>query len=1061
MHEEQKKEQHRRREFLKSSALLGAAGAAVCGLLECLGREAEASALDDTDYEYQPGEAENIIYSACLQCHTACPIKCKLYRTSETEAVLVKIDGNPYCPQALFPNVPYKDDLAKAAKVDGKICPKGQAGIQTNYDPYRLRKVLKRVGPRASGKWKTMEFNDAIKEICNGGNLFGEGEVKGLKDLCVLRDPAVAKAMADDVALVKKKKMTVAEFKAKHKANLDVLIDPDHPDLGPKNNRFVFQAGRIEHGRKELMKRFTNDSFGSINCFEHTTICEQSHHIGYQQTTHQYKDGKWQKGKHHMKPDFENAEYVIFFGTGVSEANFGPPLLAGLTSNASVEHNFKYAVVDPRLSRTAGKADTWIPIKPGTDAAFALGMIRWIIANKRYDAKFLRNANKAAATAAGETAWSTSTLLVKLDNGRPAVYLRAKEIGIGTEHQLVAMQGDKPVAVNPSDEKSAIQGDLLAEFKKDGIEAKTAFQCLKERAFEKEIKEYAEICGVAESDIVDLAREFTSHGKKAAAEFYRGPVQHTNGYHASRTLVVLNVLIGNSGWKGGLTEGGGHYHETGGKDANPYNFKKMHPNKLTAFGIRSNREKDKYEETTLFEGYPNKAKRPFFPFTGNLYQEIIPSAGDGYPYSIGCLFLHKGTPVFSSPVGHKLIAILKDTSKIPLFIASDIVIGETSMYADYIIPDRSVWERWGTPHTTPAVLTTVSKVRQPVVAPATDIVKVDGHEMPICMETFLIAVGKQLGLSGFGADGFGKGMAFNRIEDWFLKAVVNMAMGDKLDENKRPKDAVPEADEKEMALFVKARRHLPKAVFDPERWKKAAGEKYWRRAVYVLNRGGHFMDWEKRYKGNVQQHAWKGHFNLFCEPVAMTKNTMTGEYFDGLPKYEPVTDAKGNRIKDTGFDMHLITFKDILGGHSRTRPADPWLREILMINPILLNRQDANRLGIKKGDAIRVKSQTNPEGCVPLGDGANRTIRIEGKVEVIEGIRPGVVAVPWHRGHWAYGSHDVEIDGQLVKGDPSRGGGPVVNPAFREDTSIGNVCLTDPIGGSASFYDTFVKIEKV
>ena len=29
------------------------------------------------------------------------------------------------------------------------------------------------------------------------------------------------------------------------------------------------------------------------------------------------------------------------------------------------------------------------------------------------------------------------------------------------------------------------------------------------------------------------------------------------------------------------------------------------------------------------------------------------------------------------------------------------------------------------------------------------------------------------------------------------------------------------------------------------------------------------------------------------------------------------------------------------------------------------------------------------------------------------------------------------------------------------DPVVGDVCLTDPIGGSASFYDTYVRLEKV
>ena len=36
----------------------------------------------------------------------------------------------------------------------------------------------------------------------------------------------------------------------------------------------------------------------------------------------------------------------------------------------------KLVVFDPRMSITAAKADEWLPVKPGTDLAVALAMIR-------------------------------------------------------------------------------------------------------------------------------------------------------------------------------------------------------------------------------------------------------------------------------------------------------------------------------------------------------------------------------------------------------------------------------------------------------------------------------------------------------------------------------------------------------------------------------------------------------------------------------------------------------------------------------------------------------------
>jgi tetrathionate reductase subunit A len=1074
----------KRRQFLKSAAFFGGTSA-FAAASALTGRKARADSLGvDGQYTYSHNDADNVIYSVCLQCHTSCPIKCKLHRVDDTTAVVAKIDGNPYCPQALFPSVPYKtrptdrvylEELYECelpvSYIEGRICPKGQAGIQTQYDPYRLRVVLKRDGVRGSRRWKTIPFEKAIEEIVEGGDLFGEGHVPGLRELYAVGDLKAATELAADAKAVVSQEMTLDEFKTKHAAHLDKLIDPDHPDLGPRNNMFVFEAGRIEHGRKELMKRFTHDAFGSVNAFEHTTICEQSHHIAFDQSTKPFAGGKWGKGKTHMKPDIESAKFVVFFGTGAFEANFGPPLLGGLVSTATVENGLKYAVVDPRCSKTAGKAWKWVPVKPGGDIGLAMGMIRWIIENQRFDAAYLGNANKPAAAAAGEPSFSTATYLVKLEDGgkRPGAYLRASEVRVdgqplGSDHQCVVSRDGTFLAVD-MDAGDPIVGDLEVNTTAGDIPVKSAFTLLKERALEKTLDEYADVAGLDEelggaATIVELAREFTSHGKRAVAEFYRGAVQHTDGYYQAQALILLNILVGNSGWKGGLTAGGGHFHESGGKDANPYDAASMHPGKLAAFGPPITREKTRLEDTTLFDGGYN-ARRPWYPFTSDVYQEIIPSAGDAYPYPIGCLFLHKGTPVMACPTGHKQIDILRDPEKIPLFVACDIVIGESTMYADYIIPDLAIWERWGTPHITPAMLTTVSKIRQPVVAPITETVTIDGEEMPISMEAFLIAAAKRLGLSGFGKDAFGPGLNFDRPEDFFMKAVVNIATGDKVDEAGNPTQAAPEADTEELELFRRTRRHLPASVFDEEKWKRATGDpdKYWRRVVATLNRGGNFEDWGKRYKGEKQAHAYSGNFNLYVEPVATTRDSMTGQYFDGLPVVGPVKDAKGHVIDDRDYPLRLITYKDILGGQSRTMASNPWLSEHIGHadgNHVLMNRRDAQALGLRSGQFVRVTSATLPNGRFQINDTDTRNI--VGRLEILEGLRPGVVAISWHCGHWAYGSDDVVVDGQTVKGDPTRSRGVLPNPVFREDTSIGNVCLSDTIGGSASFYDTQVKV---
>lgn len=157
-----------RRTFFKSAALLGGSAVLLSQLdwAQNFFAKAEAGTLAPGD-EYELARAENILRTVCLQCNTGCGIKVKVLN-----GVAVKIDGNPYSPWTLVPSLPYKTPLAETTKIDGALCPKGQAGIQTLYDPYRIVKVLKRAGKRGENKWMSIPFDQAIAEIVDGGKIF-------------------------------------------------------------------------------------------------------------------------------------------------------------------------------------------------------------------------------------------------------------------------------------------------------------------------------------------------------------------------------------------------------------------------------------------------------------------------------------------------------------------------------------------------------------------------------------------------------------------------------------------------------------------------------------------------------------------------------------------------------------------------------------------------------------------------------------------------------------------------------------------------------------------------
>jgi len=1063
-----------RRDLLKLGALGG--GAALLGKQAAEVLQASAANVPGS---YPIQEAENTLYSVCLQCNTGCPIKVKLY-----EGVVAKIDGNPITPWTLYPHLPYKTDLKSMAHVDGALCPKGQAGIQTVYDPYRIRKVLKRAGPRGSGKWVEIPFEQAIQEIVEGGQTFAsigdQRRYPGLKEYWALRDPKVMKAMAKAVDAIwaekdkAKKKALVEQFKADFKDYLDTLIDPDHPDLGPKNNQVVFSWGRLKGGRSDFFKWFFEQSFGTVNLHGHTTVCQGSLYFTGKAMSEQLdfdeKKGKfdWTGGKKfYWQGDLSGAEFAIFVGSNVYEGGYGPPLRVNRITQAVAEGKLKFVVIDPRAQKAVAHAAKWIAPKPGTDAAIALGMIRWILEQGRYDARYLSAANKAAAKAIGEPTWSNATWLVKLDDkGFPAKLLRASDLGLPTFSKTVkevTTEFDPPIAlvkgvptrIDVQSEDTPVVGDLFVNTTLNGIRVKSALQLIREEANKQSLEGWAEIAGIKPEDIAWLAFEFTNHGKRAAIDIHRGVSQHTNGFYNVLAWYTLGALIGSYDWQGGLVQNS-TYDARGEKAEGPFFLKELHPKKLTPFGISIIRHGVKYENTTLFEGYP--AKRPWYYNASDVYQEVLPSAAQGYPYPIKILFHYMGSPAYALPAGQTQIEAMLNPDKIGLIVASDIVVGETYAYADYIFPDLSYLERWEFHGSHPNVIWKTQPLRQPTIAPIPETVRVFGEEMPLSMEALLLGLAEKLGLPGFGEKGFANGMPFKRPEDFYLKMVANLAYG----ESKDGSEAVPEASDEELELFVRARRHLPASVFDLDKWKAAIGEEHWRRAVYVMNRGGRFEDFKKAFaEDGTVAHKYGKQINLYLEKQAGAKDAMTGKPYYPIAAYFPAyLDATGQPIADAeeGYELTLLTHRIITMTKSRT-VSNYWLLNVQPENFIAVPKEDAQRLGLRDGQMVKVVSKSNPEGVWDLGNGLKKPMI--GKVKVVAGLRPGNVAFSLGYGHWVYGATDLVINGQVIKGDPRRATGIHANAAMRVDPFLKDVTLSDLTGGSAVFYDSKVRLQPV
>ena len=281
-----------RRSFLRFSAALAGACAA-SPVLVSTAKALTTGAMPPDPLEGQKGV--EIRYTVCLQCHSACGLRVKVYNN-----VITKIDGNPYHPNNMEPyeRIPYDTKPKDAIKSIGRVCPKPQAYQETVYSPFRIRGPLKRAGKRGEGKWQAISWDQALNEIA----------------------------------------AKLREYRSFYP------IDPTLPELGPKVNQVVFSPGRYEHGQKEFTDRWWGKCYGTINYrHDHTSICEESHHVAGLMVTEGKKD--------HFKPDINNAEFLIWFGTSPLEANF-PAQTLGRKIADFIKRGGKMAVVDPRFSNT-------------------------------------------------------------------------------------------------------------------------------------------------------------------------------------------------------------------------------------------------------------------------------------------------------------------------------------------------------------------------------------------------------------------------------------------------------------------------------------------------------------------------------------------------------------------------------------------------------------------------------------------------------------------------------------------------------------------------------------
>lgn len=1056
-----------RRTFLKMSTAVAGTTAAFLGF-----ELKNIHALDDPDPK--PGDANvKVIRTACMMCNAGCGIQVKI----DSDGIVQKIEGNPFCPHtndyATAGAEAVITDIVDPDNNSGTPCVRGNAGIKTLYDPYRITTPLKRTGARGEGKWQAISWKQAFDEIINGGML-PEGSFKGLKAIRGVPDEkkrAAEKLTPNDTAFAE-------EAKAGEAAN-----------FGYKANQYVWIRGRDQIS--QITKRF-NDSFGTVNHIEHSSLCNTNHALPNKVTFSGPTKAKYA----YMRADLDHVEYLVIFGSNPLEANVG----TNFWSRKLMERKAAGArliVVDPFFTHTASKADQWVQIKPGTDLAMIMGIMRWIFDNNRHLSDYLTITNSQAADNAGYKNYTDATYLVITENGKGKEFLTAEKAGL--DHGATILVADitktsKSIAVEStasfppkgfvkigaeiiyypekndmtntlgSDTNACVRGSFNTSaaaatagtavvipftvmtssgtpalyYEVDTAQLEyagtinghmvvTSFSLLKEQITGKTVAEWAALCEVGSATIETIADGLSRGDRKSCAEAYRGSWGHTNGFQTARALNILNTILGRVDRTGGYCTG----PRFGGKDA-----PKAVSDNLTN-GVRIDRAGAKYE------GLRVTPTRQWYSTAAVVTQEVIPSMAEGYPYSCKALFMYCFNPAYTQPNSQSVREALTkkgDTGYvIPLVVVCSIFMDETAALSDYILPDSTYFERFSLPFTSYATLKTkAATIRRPVIGSyknvtiegrpariyipegsslngtvflnAAELVKSWTGPMPY--DEQLVQLGKMLDLPNFGLDAMGSGKHLDTAYQLWNEV---FALGDFKnglgDEGATGKPG----DSTESYMVMGGRWENPAQVTDPNN-----------------------PHWVKNKYGDM--------INIFAEKIAHAKNYLTGEEYSGVPVWEePNKGLKGTAVTDSDYNFTLGTYKRAWHTQSRST-SNEWMLELQTDGFIYLNAFDAEELGVRTGDEVII---TSPNGR-----------KTRGTVRVVKGIRQKSVFVDHHFGRSWFGSRPYRVDGKLSGFDTKIGTGPNTNLVMLGDPDFPDTCLTDPISGQAGFFSSTVKIQK-
>jgi len=815
-------------------------------------------------------------------------------------------------------------------------------------------------------------------------------------------------------------------------------------DTDPK--KFALYTGRDQ---MQALTGLFAKQFGTPNYAAHGGFCSVNMAAGLIYTI---GGSFWEFGG----PDLDRSRLFVMLGT--AEDHHSNPLKIAL---AKFKRNGgKFIAINPVRTGYAAIADEWLPIRPGTDGALLLAVIREIIELGLYDREFLLDYTNSPDLVDADSDSDTHGLFLRSD-------VEVEASCIEPENKL---WWDRHAnrAVNSHAEGSDPR--LLGEFEFDGVSAKPAFQLLKERVADYTPEWAAEITGIPAERIRRLAHEMgvtardekielpipwtdawgreheSVTGNPVSFHAMRGLAAHSNGFQTIRALGILMTILGT------IDRPGGFRHKAPfPRPIPPCAKPPKHPDAVQPgaplegmpLGFPAAPEDLFVDE----RGEPVRLDKGFsweYPLSVHgLMHNAITNAWRGDPYPIDTLMLFMANMAWNSSMNTERVRNMlvdKDEDgeyRIPFLVVCDAYHSETIAFADIVLPDTSYLERYDAMSMLDRPISEfegpVDSVRVPVVPPK-------GECRPF--QDVLVELAGRLELPRFmNSDGTRR---FRDYKDLVINYETEPGSGIGFLAGWRGKGGEKfmrgEPNPNQWEMYAKNncvyQHELPKSYQYMRNWNR--GYLHWAQDHGLI-----------RYTDPVNLHVYSEvlqRFRLAAEgkrpgrqPPEYLRERVR-RHFDPLPFYSEALETRA--IDRQKYPLCAVTQRPMAMYHSWDS-QNAWLRQIHAHNYLFLSPRVGAQHGFDDGDWIWVESAHGRVRCM---------------CRFSEAVEPGTVWT-WNAIGKASGAWGLSADANESQK------GFLLNHLISEEIPVERdgdyrFSNSDPVTGQAAWYDLRVRVYK-